>query len=367
MTATLPHEDETHLKNPPTIHDLAADLNISATTVWRALHNHGRVSSATQKRVLARAAAVKYAPSLVARNLSRGRTQTVGIIVPMIDHPVFAALIEKIEEAAFHRGYNVIVCDARLDIARETEYVRMLLQRRVEGVILVPFAKRSEGWDAPLAELQRRQIAIILLEQDLPTTRFSKVVADNFGAAYAMTKHLIDLGHKRLAFAFHPVHEWDPVGKERLAGFDRAVMEAGLRKQAKRLLDAAAYSGAQVWRYQPQPIVNCFRQDNRPTALFCGMDMLAIEAMETLREMELRIPQDVAVVGFDNIAFSRFTQPPLTTVQQPVSDMGSRAAEILFDRIEGRVGPRTKPIRALLPCALVIRQSCGAALQANPL
>src|ERR1700677_3119486 len=99
------------MKNPPTIHDLAADLNISATTVWRALNNHGRVSAATRERILTRADAIDYVPSLVAQNLSHGRTQTLGIVVPMIGHPVFASLIETIEEAAFNRGYNVILCD----------------------------------------------------------------------------------------------------------------------------------------------------------------------------------------------------------------------------------------------------------------
>jgi LacI family transcriptional regulator len=355
------------MKNPPTIHDLAADLNISATTVWRALNSRGRISTATRKRVLARAAAIKYAPSLVAQNLSRGRTQTLGIVVPMIDQPVFASLVETIEEAAFGRGYNVILCDARLDIARETEYVRMLLSRRVEGLILVPFAKRTAGWDAHLVELQKKNVPVILLEQDIPTSRFTKVVVDNFGAAYAVTRHLIDLGHRRLAFAFHPIHEWDPVGKERLAGFEHAVAEAGLDGKAKRLLDAFAFKGEHVWRYQRQTIVDCFGRTDRPTALFCGMDMLAIQAMQTLGELGLRIPSDVAVAGFDNIAFSQFTQPPLTTVQQPIGEMGRRAATILFDRIEGKRGPRTRATCERLPCRLVIRQSCGAGLQTNSL
>lgn len=353
------------MKSLPTIHDLAADLNISATTVWRALNNRDRISSATRKRILARAAAIHYAPSLVAQNLSRGRTQTLGVVVPMVDHPVFASLLEKIEEAAFNRGYNVMLCDARLSMARENEYARMLLRRRVEGVIVVPFAERTTGWDVHLVELQKRNVPVILLEQDLPTDRFTKVVADNFGAAYALTRYLIDLGHKRLAFAFHPVHEWDPVGRERLAGFDQAVAEAGLERKARRLLDAFAFKGEQVWQYQRETIVDCFSRKDRPTALFCGMDMLAIHAMQTLREMELRIPADVAVAGFDNIAFSQFTQPPLTTVEQPIAEMGRRAAEILFDRIEGKL--TNKAICERLPCNLVIRQSCGAVPQGNSL
>jgi len=346
----------------PTIHDLAADLKVSATTVWRALNNHDRISTETRARVLARAKAIKYVPSLVAQNLSHGRTQTLGVIVPMIGHPIFSSLIEKIEEAAFHRGYNIILCDTRLDMERETEYARMLLRRRVEGVIVIPFAERPGKWDRHLVELQKRAVPVVVLEQDLPTTRFDKVVADNFGAAYEMTRHLISLGHEQIAFAFHPVNEWDPVGKERLAGFDHAMADAGLGKKARRLLDVFAFERERVWRYQSEKIVDCFRSPDRPTALFCGMDMLAIQAMETLREMKLNVPDDVAVVGFDNLDFSRFTDPPLTTVLQPTEEMGRRAAEILFDRIETKTGPSPKATCERLPCRLVIRQSCGAHL-----
>lgn len=348
------------MNKAPTIHDLAADLKISSTTVWRALHNHDRISAATRERVLDRAKAINFVPSLVAQNLSHGRTQTLGVIVPMIGHPVFSTLIEKIETVAYDRGYNVILCDARLDIAREAQYARMLLRRRVEGVIVVPFSKRSRQWDTHLVELQKHNVPVVLLEQELPSNRFAKVVADNFGAAQAMTRHLIDLGHQQIAFAFHPFHERDLVGRERLAGFTRAMADAGLGKKATLLLDACEFGKRQILHYHREKIAHCFSRPDRPTALFAGMDMLAIRAMETLREIGLQIPRDVAVAGFDDIEFSQFTQPPLTTVQQPIEEMGRLAAEMLFDRIEGRTGSHQKAVCKRLACQLVVRQSCGA-------
>src|ERR1700678_1701892 len=136
------------MNKAPTIHDLAADLKISATTVWRALHNQGRVSVDTRQRVLDRAKAIDYVPSLVAQNLSHGRTNTLGVIVPMIGHPVFSALIEEIEAVAFARGYNILLCDTRLDIAREAEYARMLQRRRVEGIVVIPFSTEARQEDA---------------------------------------------------------------------------------------------------------------------------------------------------------------------------------------------------------------------------
>ena len=355
------------MNKAPTIHDLAADLKISATTVWRALHDQDRISPKTRERVLARAKAIRYVPSLVAQNLSHGRTNTLGVIVPMIGHPVFSSLIEKIEAVAFDHGHTIILCDARLDIAREAQYARMLLRRRVEGVIVVPFSKKSRQWDTHLVELQKHNVPVVLLEQDLPTNRFAKVIADNFGAALAMTRHLIGLGHKRIAFAFHPLHERDLVGRERLAGFQQAMTEAGLKTGAQFLLDSCEFGERQILRYNRDKIEACFRRSNRPTALFAGMDMLAIRAMETLREIGLRVPNDVAVAGFDNVEFAAYTQPPLTTVQQPTEEMGRLAAEILFERIEGKKDQRKKAVCERLPCRLIIRESCGTNLKSNSL
>ena len=354
------------MNKTPTIHDLAAELKISATTVWRALNDRGRVSAKTRERVLQRAKAIDYVPSLVAQNLSHGRTRTIGVIVPMVGHPVFSSLIEKIEAVTFEHDYNLILCDARLDLGREMEYARRLVQRRVEGVIVVPFSREMRHWDGHLVELQKRRVPLVLLENDLPTNRFPRVVADNFAASMEMTRHLISLGHRRIAFAFHPLHD-NIVGRERLDGFNQAMKEARLGKKATLLLGACAFGEGHVLQYHRETIAACFGRADRPTALFAGMDMLAIRAMETLGELGLRIPHDVAVAGFDNVEFSAFTHPPLTTVQQPTEDMGRLAAEILFRRIEGKPGSRRKSSCDRLPCQLVIRQSCGAHAAAQSL
>jgi LacI family repressor for deo operon, udp, cdd, tsx, nupC, and nupG len=145
-----------------------------------------------------------------------------------------------------------------------------------------------------------------------------------------------------------------------LAGFERAVADAGLSKKATRLLDAFTFGGDQVWRYRSEAITDCFSRSGYPTALFAGMDTLAIHTMETLTKMGLRVPEDVAVAGFDNIEFSRFTQPPLTTIMQPAHEMGRWAAQILFDRIENKPGLPKKSRCERLACRLIVRQSCGS-------
>ncbi len=357
------------MKRPPTIHELAADLGVSSTTVWRAFQEKARIGETTRRRILARAKALGYAPSQVAQNLSQGRTRTLGVIVPMAGHPVFSTLVEKIEEAAFRRGYNVILCNTYLSMERETEYARMLLSRRAEGVIVVPFAERDGGAHAHrhLDALRKQGIPVVLLEQGLASAPFPSVVADNFGAAYAMTRHLIDLGHRRIAFAFHPVHDWDPVGTERLEGFRKAMAGARLTSKARILLNTVELEeGGRVWAYRPEPIRACFQGlgSTRPTALFAAMDSLAIQAMETIQSLGLDVPNDIAVAGFDNIEFSQFTRPPLTTIAQPLEEMALRAVDLLFERIDQRRDappPRRRPEKAeRLPCRLVLRASCGS-------
>jgi DNA-binding LacI/PurR family transcriptional regulator len=346
------------MKRAPTIHELAADLGVSSTTVWRAFQEKARIGAATRRRILARAKTLGYVPSQVAQNLSQGRTRTLGVIVPMVGHPVFSTLVEKIEEAAFRRGYNVILCDTYLSMERETDYCRMLLSRRVEGVVVVPFAERSRDGHRHLDELRKRGIPVVLLEQAPEGTPFPSVVADNFEASRAMTRHLIARGHRKIAFAFHPVHAWDPVGTERLAGFRRAMADARLTRGARLLLDACELKEGRVWTYRPDPIAACFGADDRPTALFAGMDLLAIGALDTLRGLGLQVPRDVAVAGFDDIEFSAFAQPPLTTVAQPTEAMAVRAAELLFAQIDGGIAKKSTAER--FPCRLVIRASCGA-------
>ena len=348
------------MSKSPTIHDLAADLNISATTVWRALNDRERVSAKTRERVRARATAINYEPSLVAQNLSHGRTSTLGIIVPRVGNPVFATMVEAVEQVAYERGYCVILCNVSQGKLREAEYTRMLYRRRVEGVVIVPFGQHTDhpkDWDSLLEELERRAVPVVLLEQGLSSNRFSAVVANYYVASYDMTRYLIGLGHKSIALVSSFSSDHDSIWQERLAGFKQAVADAGLSDKARYLLDTYVPSGTGQ-AYQPELIKECFSSADRPTAAFVLSDLLAVRVMKTLREIGLEIPRDVSVAGFDNTAIAEHAIPPLTTVGQPTEIMGRRAAEILFDQIENKSDIKMAPIYEQLPCELIIRQSC---------
>jgi DNA-binding LacI/PurR family transcriptional regulator len=351
----------------PTIHDLAADLNISATTVWRAINNRDRVSAVTRERVRARAKELNYEPSLVAQNLSHGRTSTLGVLVPRIGNMVFSRLVETVEQVAFERGYCVILCNLVRRLGLEVEYTRMLYRRRVEGVVVVPFGPKTREWDKILEDLENKGVAVVLLEQTLQSSRFSTVVADNYGASYEMTQHLIRLGHTRLAFVSSTSDNEDVNFLERLEGFKQAVAHAGLNDKARLLLDVyeKADDGSPL-RYSSKEIKECLSGPDRPTGIFTLTDTLAIQVMGTIREMNLNIPRDVAVAGFDNIDFAEYTVPPLTTMEHPTEQMARRAAEMLFEKIEAGSSATKEPALERLPCKMIIRKSCGAYLLSQP-
>ena len=351
------------MSKSPTIHDLAADLNISATTVWRALNDRDRVSAKTRDRVRARAQAINYEPSLVAQNLSYGRTSTLGILVPRIGNPIFATMVEVVEQVAYERGYCVILCNVSPNFLREATYTRMLYRRRVEGVVVVPFGQHTKDkrdWEGLLTELTQRSVPVVLLEQGLPSNHFPTVVVDNFGASYAMARHLIGLGHKSLALVSSSSADQDAIWQERVNGFKQAVADFGLTENSHLLLDAYEPVEGKAQMYRPEVIRQTFGKENRPTAAFVLSDTLAVRVMGTLREMGIEIPRDVAVAGFDNIELAAYTVPPLTTVKQPTEEMARRAAELLFDQIEAKAGEKKEPTCERIPCRLIIRESCGA-------
>jgi LacI family transcriptional regulator, galactose operon repressor len=152
-----------------TIHDLARHLNVSSTTVWRALNNNPRISPSTKERVLSAAKRFNYRPSLVAQTLSRGKTQTLGVVVPMIGNPVYANIIRAVEQVAFDHEYNIILCDTDFKVERERTYVDLLVRRRIEGVVIIPFAKRLPGDFEHLVELERDQgVSVVTIQNDIP-------------------------------------------------------------------------------------------------------------------------------------------------------------------------------------------------------
>lgn len=344
-----------------TIHDLARHLKVSSTTVWRALNNNPRISPKTKERVLSAAKRFNYRPSLVAQTLSRGKTQTLGVVVPMIGNPVYANIIRAVEQVAFEHEYNIILCDTDFQVDRERRYVDMLVRRRVEGAIVIPFAKRMAGDFEHLVDLDQNQgVCVVAIQNDVPEDRLNRVVPDNRGAARAIVEHLIRLGHRRVGFFHGGLPEWSHPMRERMEGYRLALEGAGIGYDESLVVEAGTYEALLTddpAAFDRVRVEAALRSDDRPRAVFVASDVLAIKVMEVIRGLGLRIPEDVAVAGYDDILMSAHTPPPLTTVRQPAARVGERAARLLLQRIDGANGEG--PVHERIPCELVIRRSCG--------
>jgi DNA-binding LacI/PurR family transcriptional regulator len=372
---------------PPTIIDLAKQLDISATTVWRALNDSPRVSDKTRKRVLAAAKRMNYRPSLVAQTLLRGRTQTLGVVVPMIGNPVYAALVRAVEQVAFHHKYNIVLCDTDFQPSREREYLDLLARRRVEGVAIVPFAARGaeatgENVGAAyeqLVSLARQGTAVVAMQQEVPgQASFDAIVPDNRTAARDMTAHLIRLGHRRIGFLHGGMPDWHLPMRKRFDGYRLALDEAGIAFDESLVLQAGTFASVLTddsnGDFHATKVSEYLTSASRPTAVFAPVDMLAIRVMEVARDrLKMRVPEDVAIAGFDDILAAAHTSPPLTTVRQPTARIGQRAAELLFERMRRPAGKATdeapaptsappQPVHERVACELIIRRSCGSSL-----
>jgi DNA-binding LacI/PurR family transcriptional regulator len=350
------------LRANPTIHDVARRLNVSATTVWRALNDRPRVSASTKKRVLRAVEQLGYRPSLVAQNLSRGQTQTLGVVVPMIGNPVYATLVRAIEQVAFQRDYNIILCDTDFQVDRERKYLDLLLRRKVEGILLIPFAKRTDADLAHILALEKSGVAVVAMQQPLPGSAMPQVAPDNLNAARAMTRHLLGLGHRRIAFVHSGLEPWHPSMCERFEGYRLALAEAGVTLDESLVVQAGAFEAVLAdgsSGFDAGRVKQLLQRPDRPSAVFAPVDVLAIRVMSVIRSLGLRIPEDVAIAGFDDIVMSAYLEPPLTTVWHPAAAVGRRAAELLFDRLAGGASPVAGGLERV-PCELVIRRSCGS-------
>ena len=369
------------IPTPPTIQDLAKELNISSTTVWRALNDSERVSPKTRERVLAAAKKLNYRPSLVAQTLLRGKTQTLGVVVPMIGNPVYAALVRAVEQIAFDHKYNVILCDTNFQVDREREYVDLLSRRRVEGVIVIPFAARSGGNAEPggtlagyshLVDLVHQRVPVVSMQQDVPGEEVDSVSPDNRPAARALTEHLIRLGHRRIGYLHGGIPEWHQPMHERFEGFRDALAAAGIGFDESLAMQVGSIptimnDGGPA--FDADKVEAYLRRPDRPTAVCAPVDILAVKILAVARDrVGLRVPQDLAITGFDDIQAASHCYPTLTTVRHPSLQIGHRAAELLFERINQPLAAEGEPesftpVHERIPCELVIRNSCGAKLK----
>lgn len=308
-----------------TIRIVSKLAGVSTATVSRALQNPELVSPDTRQRVMQAVKSAGYRPNQLARNFSSGKAYAVVVLVPNVANPFFSRVIRGIEQEAQACGYAVLLGDTQGSVSREQEYARMGLTSQADGLIQLdsryPFSAEDR-------ELAATVPFVNACERIAEPAGYPVVELDNRGAARALTQHLLDLHLKRLAVITGPAHS--PIVRDRLAGVQDALLGAGLTLDANAVVegDFSMPSGHSAAEYLLQ-------QAERPQAIFCMNDEMAIGAMRCLRQHGLRIPQDIAIAGFDNIEFAAYTEPALTTIDQPAEQLGRQAMRALYQLMQG--------------------------------
>lgn len=326
-----------------TMKQVAERAGVSTSTVSHVINNTRKVSADVRERVLAIIAETRYIPSAVARSLKNDRTNTIGMMVPNSSNPYFAELIQGIEDAAFKLSYNIILCNAYDDPIKQAAYLRVLLEKRIDGLILV-----SSGADAALADLlQTASVPMVLVDREVAGVEADFIESNHEEGGYLAARYLVDLGHRRIGCVSGPA-ELQP-SRDRVAGYRRALAEAGIEHDPAYLLhsDFTSEGGFNAFG-------KLLALETPPTAIFASNDLMAIGGICAAAEAKVRVPQQLSVVGYDDIALASYSTPRLTTVVQPKYAMGEMITHLLLERIAGGHLPLR---RELLKTRLVERQS----------
>jgi LacI family repressor for deo operon, udp, cdd, tsx, nupC, and nupG len=327
------------------IRDIARLAGVSVATVSRTLQRPEVVAPETRARVTAAVDRLGYKPNALASSLRRQRSEAIVVVVPYIHNPFFSSVVQGIENIAHRNGYKVLLGESQDNQARLDTYAAMVGSKEADGLILLgsllPTAVR-EGieQEAPLA------LPLVMACEYFPGLLAPNVRIDNVEAAALATDHLVRLGHKRIAKITGPNH--NPLSKDRIRGFKARMAKAGLNVPGDYLArgDFSADSGYVAMK-------KLLALSPRPTAVFCANDEMAMGALKAIRQQKLSVPDDISIVGFDNIRFSDYCDPPLTTVSQPQLEIGETAMKLMLDVFEERTAATT----VVLPHALVIRAS----------
>jgi LacI family transcriptional regulator len=334
-----------------TIRDLARRSGVSIATVSRALNGYADVNEETRQRIIALARELDYSPSEAARTLVRQRSQMIGVVWdlsyhrPDLQHPFLQEVLIGLKQGLGAQGYDLLLLSTFGP--RGKSYVKRSKQHRVDGVVIMGVDEHTDE----IQELVQSDVPTVAIDLDIAGPRSTYVTSDNVQGAKSAVHHLHALGHRAIATITGP-HEMRP-GAERLVGYREALAELGLEVDPRYVVEGDFYHDT-----GQAAMHRLLDSEDRPTAVFAASDMMAMGAIRAAAEAGCRVPEDVAIVGFDDIVAASLVQPRLTTVRQDKDGFGAAAANALIRVIED---PDTEPQVVTLPTELVIRESCGAA------
>ncbi|MBI5653276.1 MAG: LacI family DNA-binding transcriptional regulator [Chloroflexi bacterium] len=326
------------------IKDVASKAGVSVATVSRVLNNNPRVKSPARARILATIDQLGYQPSGIARNMRSQSVRVIGLVISDIQNPFFTTLVRAVEDVAYENQYTVLLCNSDEDLQKEQLYIDVLSRERVAGAIIVPTGKDA------CTPLVNARVPVVMVDRTVPDLVADAVVLDNVAGAFAATKHLIELGHRRIGLVGAPTSV--SVGRERQRGYEKALRASKLKLDPRLICignfkEQGGYQAARA----------LLELDPRPTAILAVNNLMTLGACQAISEKRLRIPKDISVIGFDDMPWFALLTPPLTAVRQPTYEIGIQAARLLFARMQDAARP--VETRVLKP-ELIVRGSTAA-------
>lgn len=336
-----------------TIYDVAREAGVSIAAVSQVINGKGKISEERRAAIISVMERLNYRPSVIAAALTGKKTYTLGLLVPDISNPFFAEIARAVEDQGGIHGYSLVICSTDNKDERVERYVNLLQQKSVDGIIIGTGMESKELLDMLLA----KSVPIVLIAREIPGYDIETVVVDDYEGGRAAARHLLGHGHTRMAvLAEHPRVT---SSRERIRGFRDELAEAGLplpdymvKTSERDLVGDGRRGAAELLRYA-----------ERPTAVFCCNDLLAIGALQAAKEQGLRVPDALSVVGFDNTILAAVTDPSLTTVSQPTELMGQLAVDLVIGKNKAEKANEAKADgskRKVLKPELIVRQSTGA-------
>jgi LacI family transcriptional regulator len=330
-----------------TIHDIARKLNIAASTVSRALNNNPIISEPTRRLIERTAREMGYRPNIMAANFRTRRTNTIGVMLPLINRHFFSSVISGVEDVAYNRGFAVTISQSNDNIEKEIKIAQTLYSNRVDGLIL-SIGMQTTNFDH-LRLFSERNVPLVFFDRVTEEIAAHKIVVDDYRGGLKATEHLIEQGGKNFAHIGGPLNL--KIYQNRLAGFRDALLKADLEFDESMLIHNSLTRADGT-----NAIQKLLQNKKKPDAIFCANDTTALSVIIYLREKGIKVPDDIMIVGFSNEPFSEVVTPSISTIRQPGFEMGQKAADLLIRQIK----VKEKPVRyrtIVMPTELIIRES----------
>lgn len=327
-----------------TLADVAKEAGVSKSTVSQFLNQrYEHMGDETRERIKAAIEKLGYRPNYVARSLKQKRTSMIGIIIANIMHRVSTEFSRAIEDYCHEHDMQAIICNADDDPAKERKYIEVLRARQVDGLVIVPTGGNIELYQ----QMERENYPVVFMDRKVDGINVHTIVVNNKGAAYEAVSHLIEQGHTRIGIVTPPLTVSPRI--ERMSGYKQALIDHGIEIRAEYMISD------EIHRLTSR-LEEMFSLPQKPTALLAGNDLSFFEVMAFIKQNRIRVPEDLAVVVFDNIPFAAISTPTITTIAQPAYEMGKKAAELLWKQIHNECDEAQL---YTFFCQLIVRESSG--------